>query len=46
MWWPSPDKGAGEKTALNIVEDLVEGKELLYLPHPHDPGQGEAGRLL
>lgn len=29
-----PDKGAGEKTALNIVKDLVEGKELLYCPTP------------
>ena len=29
-----PDKGAGEKTALNIVSDLVEGKELLYCPTP------------
>lgn len=29
-----PDKGAGEKTALRIVEDLVEGKELLYCPTP------------
>ena len=29
-----PDKGAGEKTALNIVSDLVAGKELLYCPTP------------
>lgn len=29
-----PDKGAGEKTALAIVEDLVEGKPLLYCPAP------------
>ena len=29
-----PDKGAGEKTALNIVADLVAGKELLYCPTP------------
>lgn len=29
-----PDKGAGEKTALNIVSDLVAGKELLYCPAP------------
>jgi precorrin-2/cobalt-factor-2 C20-methyltransferase len=29
-----PDKGTGEKTALNIVRDLVEGKELLYCPTP------------
>lgn len=29
-----PDKGAGEKTALNIVADIVAGKELLYCPTP------------
>ena len=29
-----PDKGSGEKTALNIVCDLVKGKELLYCPTP------------
>lgn len=29
-----PDKGAGDKTALNIVKDLVEGKELLFCPTP------------
>lgn len=29
-----PDKGAGEKTALNIVRDIVAGKELLYCPTP------------
>ena len=29
-----PDKGAGEKTALRIVEDLVAGKELLFCPTP------------
>ena len=29
-----PDKGSGEKTALNIVRDQVEGKELLYCPTP------------
>ena len=29
-----PDKGKGEKTALHIVEDLVEGKELLFCPTP------------
>lgn len=29
-----PDKGTGEKTALNIVKDYVEGKELLYCPTP------------
>ena len=29
-----PDKGAGEKTALNIVSDLVAGKELLSCPAP------------
>ena len=29
-----PDKGAGEKTALNIVADIVGGKELLYCPTP------------
>lgn len=29
-----PDKGAGEKTALRIVEEWVEGKELLYCPTP------------
>lgn len=29
-----PDKGAGEKTALNIVSGIVAGKELLYCPTP------------
>ena len=29
-----PDKGAGEKTALRIVEDLAAGKELLSCPTP------------
>ena len=29
-----PDKGAGEKTALNIVRDIVAGKELIYCPTP------------
>lgn len=29
-----PDKGTGEKTALAIVRDLVEGKQLLYCPAP------------
>ncbi len=29
-----PDKGKGEKTALNIVKDHVEGKELLSCPTP------------
>lgn len=29
-----PDKGTGEKTALQIVKDFVEGKELLYCPTP------------
>ena len=29
-----PDKGSGEKTALNIVREHVEGKELLYCPTP------------
>ena len=29
-----PDKGAGEKTALNIVREHVEGKELMYCPTP------------
>ncbi|ALP93917.1 MULTISPECIES: precorrin-2 C(20)-methyltransferase [Intestinimonas] len=29
-----PDKGAGEKTALHIVREFVEGKELLYCPTP------------
>lgn len=29
-----PDKGTGEKTALNIVKAHVEGKELLYCPAP------------
>ena len=29
-----PDKGVGEKTALNIVRDIVAGKELLYCPTP------------
>ena len=29
-----PDKGSGEKTALNIVKDYVAGKELLPCPAP------------
>ncbi len=29
-----PDKGTGEKTALQIVKQYVEGKELLYCPMP------------
>ena len=29
-----PDKGAGEKTALNIVKAHVEDKELMYCPTP------------
>ncbi len=29
-----PDKGTGEKTALQIVKPFVEGKELLYCPTP------------
>ena len=29
-----PDAGRGEKTALNIVRDIVAGKELLYCPTP------------
>ena len=29
-----PDKGAGEKTALHIVREFVEGKELLCCPTP------------
>lgn len=29
-----PDKGSGEKTALQIVRHFVEGKELLYCPTP------------
>ena len=29
-----PDKGTGEKTALNIVRDHVEGKELMFCPTP------------
>ena len=29
-----PDKGAGEKTALQIVQAFVEGKQLLYCPTP------------
>ena len=29
-----PDKGSGEKTALNIVKDVVEGKNLLPCPTP------------
>jgi len=29
-----PDKGAGEKTALNIIGGLAEGKELLYCAAP------------
>ena len=29
-----PDKGAGEKTALRIVADIVAGKPLLYCPTP------------
>ena len=39
-----PDKGSGEKTALNIVADLVEGKELLLCgaPMTRDPAALEA----
>lgn len=39
-----PDKGAGEKTALNIIEDLAEGKPILYCEAPmtRDPVQLEA----
>lgn len=39
-----PDKGSGEKTALNIVKDLVEGKELLSCgaPMTRDPAVLEA----
>lgn len=29
-----PDKGSGEKTAFNIVKDLVEGKDIIYCPTP------------
>ncbi|MGE4353867.1 MAG: precorrin-2 C(20)-methyltransferase [Oscillospiraceae bacterium] len=29
-----PDKGSGEKTALNIVREYVEGKTLIYCPTP------------
>ena len=29
-----PDKGSGEKTALNIVKDVVEGKNLRPCPTP------------
>lgn len=29
-----PDKGRGEKTALHIVEEFVEGKPLLFCPTP------------
>lgn len=29
-----PDKGSGDKTALQIVRPYVEGKELLYCPTP------------
>ncbi|WP_409969952.1 precorrin-2 C(20)-methyltransferase [Bengtsoniella intestinalis] len=29
-----PDKGSGEKTALNIVKDYIVGKELLYCSTP------------
>lgn len=39
-----PDKGAGEKTALNIIGNLAEGKPLLYCSAPmvRDPMQLEA----
>ncbi len=39
-----PDKGAGEKTALNIIGNLAEGKPLLYCSAPmvRDPVQLEA----
>jgi len=39
-----PDKGAGEKTALNIIGALAEGKPLLYCAAPmvRDPEQLEA----
>jgi len=38
-----PDKGAGEKTALNIIGGLAEGKSLLYCAAPmvRDPEQLE-----
>lgn len=29
-----PDKGTGEKTALNIVKDYVDSKKLMYCPTP------------
>lgn len=29
-----PDKGSGEKTALNIVKDYIQGKEILYCATP------------
>lgn len=40
-----PDKGAGEKTALQIVKELVEGKPLLFCPTPmiRDKAQLDAG---
>ncbi len=39
-----PDKGAGEKTALNIIGPLSEGKDLLYCEAPmtRDPALLEA----
>ena len=39
-----PDKGTGEKTALNIIGNLAEGKPLLYCSAPmvRDPVQLEA----
>lgn len=39
-----PDKGAGEKTALNIIGALADGKPLLYCTAPmvRDPAQLEA----
>ena len=41
-----PDKGAGEKTALTIIGDLAEDKELLLCPAPmvRDQGKLDAAR--
>lgn len=41
-----PDKGAGEKTALHIVREFVEGKEAPLLSYPHGTGSKPAGRVL
>ena len=41
-----PDKGSGEKTALNIVREHVEGKELLFCPTPMVRDEAVRGRVV